>query len=246
MSGFAGDAKAISVVVVIGAVCAAGLAFVKGQTEGAIKAARLQETAAAVERVVPAGCKVRLDEERAGATECPDYRKKAPATAGGKPGCFDVYPAYFEDGRLCAVAVRNSNTEGYGGRIEVLAGFAGLENEETLVLTRIYVLSHSETPGLGSLIATAQDKPPEEWGIDRKKVFGLNFRNRVLKDFSFTVKKGTEATEGEVMAITAATISSRAVTKAVGESSRWVKENLGAIREKLAAAPGPSADGGAQ
>ncbi|MBM4355298.1 MAG: FMN-binding protein [Deltaproteobacteria bacterium] len=231
MSGRGSDVKAVLAVVVIGAVSAAGLAFVQRQTEGAIKAARRAETAEAVGRVVPAECKVRLPDEDAAGESCPAFLKKD--LGNGKSGCWEVFPAYRDDGTLCAIAVKTSSDKGYSGRIEVLAGFIGLQSPETLELSRIYVLAHSETPGLGSLATYLQEAPPSEWGSDRRKVFGLNFFRRKLSDMSFVVKKASEAGEEDVVAITAATISSRAVSVAVQVAAEWVKENLDSIRTGL-------------
>ena len=60
-----GDVMAILVVVIIAAVCAAGLAFVKQVTAPHIAEAQRQETLHALQQVVPQGCTVKLEAVKA-------------------------------------------------------------------------------------------------------------------------------------------------------------------------------------
>jgi electron transport complex protein RnfG len=97
-----------------------------------------------------------------------------------------------KEGRLNGVAFKVSSPEGYGGTIEVMVGLLpdgtvhGME-----------VLSHLETPGLGAKIREAKFK-------DR-------FKKRSLSNTKWAVKKDA----GDIDGITGATISSRAVIKAI-------------------------------
>ena len=83
-------------------------------------------------------------------------------------------------------------SNGYGGPIRILVGMAADGS-----VIDIAVISHNETPGLGKKIETAHFKD--------------QFRNPTLKEMY--LKK--ESPDGAIDAITAATISSRAVTDGV-------------------------------
>ena len=215
------DIVAILVVVLIAAVCAAGLALVKKGTASAIEEALIQETLYGIKKVVPGDCKVNLD----AAFQWPEGETTPKLLRV-------VYPAYHEDGSLCAMAVRSRTDTGYSGKVVVLAGFSQLESPASLKLNRIFVIEHAETPGLGSNITILQDAEVDTWGADKSKVFGLNFLDKEVSTLSFEVKK-TGAGDGDVAGITAATISSKAVTVAVQDAAELVKKELETFKEKF-------------
>lgn len=101
---------------------------------------------------------------------------------------YKVYPAKKE-GKLIGYAIETFSNAGFGGRITLMVGF---KTDSTIVNT--VVLSHSETPGLGEKI------------VEGKSNFSLQFIGKNPSDFKLTVKKDG----GDVDAITASTISSRA------------------------------------
>lgn len=86
--------------------------------------------------------------------------------------------------------------KGYGGEIKVLVG---VSNDKEV--TGLKVLEHKETPGLGSL-AQSPEKMPE-----RNFAFLEQFKGRKLSD-------GWEVKE-DIIAITGATITTRAITRTV-------------------------------
>lgn len=96
-------------------------------------------------------------------------------------------------------AVVKVSPEGYGGSIELLVGV----NSEGCV-TGVQVLSHAETPGLGANIL--------------KESFKGQF---IDKQAPIEVVKGS-AKEGEISAITGATITSKAVTQGVNEAVLYI------------------------
>ncbi len=103
------------------------------------------------------------------------------------------YPAK-KNGELVGTAVETYTKKGFSGLIKLMVGFAP---DGTII--DISVLQHQETPGLG-------DK------IDKKKSdFSLQFVGKNPANFKMIVKKD----RGEVDAITASTISSRAFCDAV-------------------------------
>lgn len=106
---------------------------------------------------------------------------------------FTVYPAEMK-GKLVGAAVKGSSMSGFAGLVEVMAGF---DADGTVRDYR--VLSQAETPGLGAKM--------EAWFRDptgARSVLGKN-----PGDYSFYVTKDKDK-HGQVDAITAATISSRA------------------------------------
>lgn len=106
---------------------------------------------------------------------------------------FTVYPA-FKDGQLAGAAVRGVSFNGFGGEIVVMCGF------DADGRVRDYrVLQQAETPGLGTKM--------QMWFRDpagARSVLGKS-----PAETSFYVTKDSEH-HGEIDAITAATISSRA------------------------------------
>ncbi len=116
-----------------------------------------------------------------------------PSDIPGKNFNLVVYPAY-KDGKLVGVAIKTFTLKGFSGRFDVMVGFLP---DGTIYNT--IVLNYAETPGLG-------DK------IDPKKSnFAQQFKGKNPAKFKLKVKKDG----GDVQAITAATISSRAYCDAV-------------------------------
>ncbi len=103
------------------------------------------------------------------------------------------YPAKA-DGKLIGMAVETYTNKGFSGLITLMVGF-----KMDGTITSIKVLSHQETPGLGQKIERS------------KSNFEVQFEGKNPSDFKLTVKKD----RGDVDAITASTISSRAYCDAV-------------------------------
>jgi len=97
-----------------------------------------------------------------------------------------------KNGNLVGIAFKTSTMEGYSGFIEVMVG---VDAEGTI--SAIEILSHAETPGLGNKIV--------------KPEFKDRFKGRNLSNTRWMVKKDG----GDIDQITGATISPRAVTRAV-------------------------------
>ncbi len=106
---------------------------------------------------------------------------------------FNVYPAK-KVGEVVGYAVETFSSKGFGGNIYLMVGFTPEGS-----IYKVSVLSHTETPGLG-------DK------IDPKKSnFGKQFEGKIPSSFHLAVKKDG----GDVDAITASTITSRAYCDAL-------------------------------
>jgi electron transport complex protein RnfG len=105
-----------------------------------------------------------------------------------------VHLAIGKDGELCGAGIETYTKKAFSGRFDLMVGF---DAEGTIVNTE--VLKASETPGLG-------DKINKD-----KSDFAKQFNHQSPADFKLVVKKDG----GDVDAITAATISSRAYCDAV-------------------------------
>ncbi|MDE6113004.1 MAG: RnfABCDGE type electron transport complex subunit G [Bacteroidales bacterium] len=112
------------------------------------------------------------------------------ATPDGN-GQLTAYTAYAQDVPV-GTAIQTFTKKGFAGEIQLMAG---LLPDGTLY--RVQVLQHAETPGLGSKMTDPK--------------FAGQFENRHPHTFKLRVKKDG----GDVDAITAATISSRAYCDAL-------------------------------
>lgn len=110
---------------------------------------------------------------------------------GGK-SC-KVYPAK-KGTDIVGYAIESFTSAGFGGRIVIMVGF---NMDGTINNTS--VISHSETPGLGDKM------------VEGKGTFSLQFKGKDPSSFKMQVKKDG----GDVDAITASTISSRAFCDAM-------------------------------
>ena len=105
-----------------------------------------------------------------------------------------IYTATKSGGETVGYAMETFTDKGFGGNVKLMVGFL-----PDGTINAVEVLEHKETPGLG-------DK------MDPKKSpFSLQFQGKNPKDLKLAVKKDG----GDVDAITASTISSRAFCDAV-------------------------------
>ena len=112
--------------------------------------------------------------------------------------------AYDADNNFIGAAVETFTNKGFSGNISLMVGILA-----DGTIKNIYVLQHAETPGLGS-------KMEEE-------TFKGQFNDKNADSFNFSVKKDG----GDVDAITAATISSRAFCDAVNRALSTFENNKG-------------------
>ena len=118
-----------------------------------------------------------------------------------------------KDNELVGVAITTVTTKGFGGLMTLMVGFL-----PDGTINNTAVISHSETPGLGDKIIKSKGDKIQlwkyifpNWGDDDKKDFAVQFDRQNPETFKLAVKKDG----GDVDAITAATISSRAFCDAV-------------------------------
>ena len=106
----------------------------------------------------------------------------------------ELYPAR-QGNIITSVALKTYSNNAFSGRLELIVGFL-LDG----TITDYRIISHKETPGLGSKITE------EKFA---RQLRGFNIEKRKLK-----VKQDS----GDVDAVTAATISSRAVLDAISRA----------------------------
>lgn len=110
---------------------------------------------------------------------------------------LEIFPAYDSSKNLVGAAVKTYSKKGFGGNIDLMVGFAA-----DGTVTGYSVLEHKETPGLGSKM--------EFWFNNADKP-GQNIIGKNPGTTKFVVRKDG----GDVDAITASTITSRAFLDAV-------------------------------
>lgn len=117
-----------------------------------------------------------------------------------------VYKAYDKNNELVGAAVESSSNNGYKGHIDIIVGF----NKKGDILN-YSVLDQKETPGLGARMV--------DWfktKIAKQNIIGKN---------AATAHLNISADGGEIDAITAATVSSRAFLFAVRNAYFEFKSN---------------------
>ena len=112
--------------------------------------------------------------------------------------------AYDADNNFIGAAVETFTNKGFSGNISLMVGILA-----DGTVNNISVLQHAETPGLGSKMSEPSFKD--------------QFNNKNAASFNFKVKKDG----GDVDAITAATISSRAFCDAVNRALSTFENNKG-------------------
>ena len=112
--------------------------------------------------------------------------------------------AYDADNNFIGAAVETFTNKGFSGNISLMVGILA-----DGTIKNISVLQHAETPGLGSKM--------------EEDTFKNQFNDKNAASFNFSVKKDG----GDVDAITAATISSRAFCDAVNRALSTFENNKG-------------------
>ena len=138
----------------------------------------------------------------------------------GKP--YKVYTAK-SDGQIVGYAVESSAV-GFGGPLSIMVGFDAASGQ----IYNTSVISHSETPGLGAKIS------------DAAGAFRRQFEKLDPKASSLTVKKDG----GDVDAITASTITSRAFLGAVRSAYNVYLSLNGMEGDAVSGASKPAAPAG--
>ncbi len=111
----------------------------------------------------------------------------------------DIYYIALNDTGDTIGYVFETSAKGYGGDVSVMTGIT-LDGQ----IKGIRILSHSETPGLGANCINEE--------------FIRRFEQEIPKNGELSVVKGEPSENGNIDAITGATITSQAVTSAVNNA----------------------------
>lgn len=210
------EVRYVVVLTLITVVSAAVLAAVSQVTAGPIAEARRAKTLNALKQVLPPF-------DNAPDQEMSVVSDVDPATlpAAKRDRLPQVYPAR-KGGELVGVAVRVTDPNGYAGDVTYMVGLKG--DPVTPTVIGYDVLSHKETPGLGTKLKDAPFKGQFE-GLAYPAAGDL----KVKKD------------GGTIDAITGATISSRTATAAVNTAVGLYRERAADLRKAPAAPEDPAA-----
>ena len=182
---------------------AAGLlAKVNDMTEKPISDAKALKLEDAIKNVVPQFDNNPVGESYKVATE--------------KGDSLVVYPAKKGDD-IVGFAVNSYSDNGFSGNMQIMVGF---DTENNVV--NYAVLSHAETPGLGSQMVDWFKPQVQEFSLI-EKLFGFEMKKAEAK--SSIIGKNPETTKfyvandgGDIDAISASTITSRAFLEAVNKA----------------------------
>ena len=179
---------------------AAGLlAKVNDMTEAPIADAKALKLEEAIKTVVPAFDNNPVAESYKVATDSGDS--------------LLVYPAKKGDD-IVGFAVNSYSNNGFSGNIQVMVGF---DTQNTIV--NYAVLSHAETPGLGSQMVDWFKPQVQEFSLI-EKLFGFQVKqseanSSIIGKNPTTTKFEVTNDGGDIDAISASTITSRAFLEAV-------------------------------
>ena len=146
--------------------------------------------------------------------------------AGGEAvtGATKFYATYDAEGSLAGIAVE-AGAKGYADTVRILYGYApGCQ-----CVTGIGVVAMKETPGIGDKIVTDKAFLANFQALDVK----LNAELSSLANEVKVVKHGAKTKGWEIDAIAGATVTSRAVGKAINDSARQLLPKLAPQIEQL-------------
>lgn len=133
-----------------------------------------------------------------------DLTEQLAAVQADYPSLLGAFAGVDADGNAVGMVFKVA-PKGYGGPITMMVG-VGSDGK----IVGLKVLSHTETPGLG---ANAQNAS-----------FTGQFTGKAA-DRPLTVVKGAATGDDQIQALTAATISSRAVTNGVNQALQYFTAN---------------------
>ena len=145
--------------------------------------------------------------------------------AGGTvpAGAVKFYAGYDDAGSLAGIAAEGS-AKGYADNVRILFAY----DQATSSITAFGVVAMRETPGIGDKIL-----------VDKEFLANFPLQAKVAADLKsmanaiVTVKHGTKNKPWEIDAISGATITSRAVGKAINDAAQILLPRIGANLDKL-------------
>ena len=150
------------------------------------------------------------------------------AKAGGgevAPGAVKFFAAYDEGGKLAGIAAEGA-AKGYADTVRIMFGYeTGCQ-----CVVGIGVVAMRETPGIGDKIITDKEFVANFKALDARLKPDLSALANEIK----TVKHGTKTNAWQIDAIAGATITSRAVGRAINDTAQALLPRLAPNLDKLA------------
>ena len=140
-----------------------------------------------------------------------------PAGGDAPAGTVKFYAGYDGQGQLAGIAAEGG-AKGYADTVRILFGY----QPDCQCVTGFGVVSMRETPGIGDKILTDADFRASFKALDAR----LNAEMKVLANEIKAVKHGTKTQDWQIDAIAGATITSRAVGKAVNDAAQALLPRL--------------------
>jgi Na+-translocating ferredoxin:NAD+ oxidoreductase subunit G len=141
----------------------------------------------------------------------------AKAGASAPAGAVKFFAGYDESGKLVGVAAEGG-AKGYADTVRIMFGY----DPACQCVKNIGVVSMRETPGIGDKILVDRDFLANFKELDA----GLNAEMSALAHEIKTVKHGSKTDAWQVDAISGATITSRAVGKAINDTAQALLPKL--------------------
>ncbi len=132
-------------------------------------------------------------------------------------GAIKFYAAYAEDGSLAGIAVEGA-AKGYADVVRILYGYS----PDCQCVNGIGVVATKETPGIGDKIITDDAFLANFKALDVK----LDKELAALANEVKVVKHGSKKDAWQIDAISGATVTSRAVGKAINDSAQALLPKL--------------------
>lgn len=149
----------------------------------------------------------------------------APAGQGEPPaGAAKFYAAYDGTGKLAGVAAEGA-AKGYADTVRIMFGYS----PDCQCVVGIGVVSMRETPGIGDKILTDKEFLANFVSLDAQ----LNRELSALANEVKAVKHGSKTKPWQIDAISGATITSRAVGKAINDSAQQLLPKLAPNLDKI-------------
>ncbi len=204
----------------VSAICGLIIVGAYQSTYDAVAANKRIATERAVFKVIPAAKSI------AEYVALPTGGIEARSGAGDvAPGAVKFFAAYDEGGKLAGIAAEGS-AKGYADTVRIMFGYS----PACQCVVGIGVVAMRETPGIGDKIITDKDFVANFGALDTR----LNKELSALANEVKTVKHGTKTNAWQIDAIAGATITSRAVGKAINDSAQALLPRLVPNLEKLA------------
>ena len=141
------------------------------------------------------------------------------------PGSVKFFAAYDEHGKLAGIAAEGA-AKGYADTVRIMFGY----QPDCQCVVGIGVVAMRETPGIGDKIITDKAFVANFTALDVKLKADLSALANAVK----TVKHGAKTSPWQIDAIAGATITSRAVGKAINDSAQVLLPRLFPNIDKLA------------